>query len=140
MKTTLKQTDVKINAPEQKHIDQHIAKLKKMLVKYGTGVILDIEVGRLSRHHRKGQIYHAECNLTLPKKLLRAEADGQDIITAFETCRKELMREIDRYKTSKEEGNYRQARKLKKMSRMTPLAWRGDGREEEQKDELEETY
>ncbi|MBI5135348.1 HPF/RaiA family ribosome-associated protein [Candidatus Uhrbacteria bacterium] len=140
MTTTLKQTDIKINPAEQKHIDQHVAKLNTIVKKYGTGVMLEIEVGRLSRHHRKGEIYHAECNLTLPKKLLRAEAEGQDVITAFEACRKELLREIDRYKTSKEEGNYRQARKLKKMSRMTPLAWRGEGREEEKSEETEEVY
>ncbi len=140
MKTTLKQTNIAINPTEQKHIDRHVAGISRRVSKYGAALILNIEVGRTTRHHRKGEVYRAECMLQLPKKTLRAEAEAEDIVKAFEMCRKGLEREIDTYKASKEEKDYRQARKLKKLNQMTPLAWRGEGREEAQKDELDETY
>ena len=138
MKLTLKKTDVLLNSLEQKHIDRDVAKIRRLVARYGPATTLDIEVGRLTRHHRKGMIYRAEFNLVLPKTILRAEASAEDVLRAVETCRKELEREIDRYKTSKEEKNYRQARRYKRLKRMSALAWRGKGREDEQAAELYE--
>lgn len=137
MKTTIKESGLKLTPIEQKDIDRHLVKIKRLVEKYGTSAILNIEVSKVTNHHRKGEIYQATATLIVNKKSMRVETEGVAIGAAFEKCRKELEREIEKYKTSKEEKNYRQARKLKKMSRMSPLAWRGEGREEEQKEETE---
>mgnify|MGYP001600637704 CR=1 FL=1 len=137
MKITIKAKSLVLTPLDTKDMDRHIAKIKTLVKKYGEAVTLDIEVSKPTNHHRKGMIYMAKATLVLQKKMMRSESEGESVIGAFEGCRKDLEREIEKHKTGKEEKNYRDARKLKKMSRMTPLAWRGPGREEEQKEETE---
>ncbi len=137
MKTTIKESGLKLSPIDQKDIDRHLAKIKLLVGKFGSSAILNIEVSRVTNHHRKGEIYEATATLVVNKKSIRVETQGEAIGAAFEKCRKELEREIEKYKTGKEEKNYRQARKMKKMNQMSPLAWRGEGREEEQKEETE---
>lgn len=135
MKILFKQTNLSLDPRVSRELKSKLSKLNVWLRKLGTAVKLEIEVALTTRHHRKGKIYHAEANLWLPKKILRAEAEREDVVVAFDVMRQELEREIEKYKSSKEEKNYRQARYVKKRTHMTPLAWRGPGREEEQADE-----
>ncbi len=135
MKLIFKQTNIALNQTVSRALKQKLSKLNVWLKKFGSAVKLEIEVALTTRHHRKGKIYHAEGNLYLPKKILRAEAQREDVVVAFDCMRQGLEREIERYKMEKEEKNYRQARYVKKRTHMTPLAWRGPGREEEQEEE-----
>ncbi len=135
MKILFKQTNLTLDSAVSRELKHKLSKLNVWLRKLGTAVKLEIEVALTSRHHRKGKIYHAEANLSLPKKTLRAEAEREDVVVAFDVMLKELEREIEKYKMSKEEKNYRQARYVKKRTHMTPLAWRGPGREEEQQEQ-----
>jgi ribosomal subunit interface protein len=135
MKLLFKETNITLDPRVRRELRAKLLKLSRWLRRLGTAVKLEIEVALTSRHHRKGKIYHAEGTLHLPKKTLRAEADREDIVVAFDVMRQELEREIERYKMSKEELGYRQARLLKRKTRMSALAWRGSGREEEQESE-----
>ena len=138
MKLIFKETNVTLGEEVRRELKRKLSKLNVWLRKLGTAVKLEIEVALTSKHHRKGKVYHAEATLWLPKKSLRAEAEREDVVVAFDVMRQELEREIEKYKMSKEEKNYRQARYVKKRTHMTPLAWRGPGREEEQISETEE--
>ncbi len=135
MKLIFKETNLSLESAVRQELKAKLAKLNVWLRKLGSAVKLEIEVALSTRHHRKGKIYYAEGTLVLPKKTLRAEAKREDVVVAFDVMRQELEREIERYKSSKEELGYRQARFVKKRTRMTPLAWRGAGREEEQAEE-----
>jgi ribosomal subunit interface protein len=60
---------------------------------------IHLEIGRTSKHHRKGEVYKAVANLQLPKKMLRAEEYAEDVRTAIDQARTTLRGEIDKYKT-----------------------------------------
>ncbi len=135
MKLLFKETDLTLEPAVRRQLKSKLSKLNVWLKKVGTAAKLEIEVSLVSKHHRKGEIFHAEATLWLPKKSLRAEAKGNDVVAAFDEMHQQLEREVGRYKGVKEEKDYRQARLMKKRTRMTPLAWRGPGREEEQAEE-----
>ena len=60
----------------------------------------DIELARTTRHHRKGKIWRAEAQLSLPyqKKMLRAEALTESLRASVDEVKYELLGEIKKYK------------------------------------------
>ena len=61
-----------------------------------------IEIELTTRHHRHGDIYRAEVNVDLPKKVLRAESFGETIFQAIDQLKDEIRREILKYRGKKE--------------------------------------
>lgn len=58
-----------------------------------------IEVGRVSHHHHKGDVFRAEVNLRLPGKVLRAVSRGEILNQAIDKVKDKLKREIEKYRT-----------------------------------------
>src|SRR3989338_1879237 len=81
------------------YIYDKIGSLKKFLQDLETkgGVDIDVEIGRTTRHHRKGLVYRAECNIVLPGKLLRAAHEDWDVRRCIDEIKKELQQEIKKY-------------------------------------------
>jgi putative sigma-54 modulation protein len=61
----------------------------------------DVELGITTFHHQKGDIYRAEVNLEVPGKVLRAEAETDDIVKSINLVRDKLKKELVRYKEIK---------------------------------------
>lgn len=57
-----------------------------------------VEIGKPSKHHRKGFVFHAEVNLKLGSKVLRAEAAHADLRTAIIEVKDDLQVQIKRFK------------------------------------------
>ncbi len=71
---------------------------EKFLIKGNEPVALDIEVEKTTDHHKKGKIFRAEANLSVGKKLLRAEALGETLNEAIDLLEQELGIEIKKFK------------------------------------------
>lgn len=56
-----------------------------------------VEIGKPSKHHRKGEVWYAETNLKLPGRLLRATSTAKDLRTAVNQVKDELQRQIKKY-------------------------------------------
>lgn len=57
-----------------------------------------VEVGKTTEHHRKGDVFRAEFNLTIPGTMLRAEAKMDDLYAAIDTATDELKAQVKKYK------------------------------------------
>lgn len=66
------------------------------------------------QHHRKGDIFRAECQMHFPAGSIRAEALSEDIRTAIIEARDRLQRELKDYKEKGIAKGKRGARVLKK--------------------------
>lgn len=66
-----------------------------LLKKYkGKVKMLDVRVDiSRDRHHRKGDVFRVEVNVDLPKKVLRVEEVGADIISTLDIVAKKLERQ-----------------------------------------------
>jgi len=57
-----------------------------------------VEVGKETRHHKKGPYFFAECQMRFPKKSLRSEAFADDLRQAITEVKDELQRQLKEYK------------------------------------------
>ena len=124
MKTTLTSKNVSLTETMKLYVEEKITSRVAHLAGAGSLIesALDLEVGRDTRHHRKGVVWEAKATFSLGKNALRAEARGESFQEAVDFLEEELVREI---KTSK--GKYaaeerRGARRAKKNATIAKAA------------------
>lgn len=101
MKTNIKATNLDLTPSLTVYIEEKLGGLSRYIKRFDEGGVAEIwlEVGRTTRHHHKGNVFRAEGDIRLPRKILRAEANGADIRTAIDALRDKLHLEIEKYKT-----------------------------------------
>lgn len=80
MKINTKYTNLDSTLAIQTYIEDSVAVLEKYLERMDKegAVAIHVELGRTTNHHKKGDVYRAECNLEIGGKMLRAESEGSD--------------------------------------------------------------
>ena len=103
MKIILKAGRLGITPSINEYIEEKIGSLEKFAKRFETKgeIKVEIEIARRTQHHRKGNVYYAEANMYLPKKILRAEHSDWDIRVAIDKVRDKLQQEIKKYKEIK---------------------------------------
>ena len=98
-------------------VNNKIGGLKKFLKKFkkGQDVLFNtfVEVEKETRHHRKGDIFRTEVKIVLFSKDLVAKAHGDNLVRTITEVKKELEREIQKYKLKAIELPRRKYRKIK---------------------------
>lgn len=119
MRTTLKGKNTILTPALRVYIEEKlIAPTQKLLSSHtGDDLLLEIEVSRTTKHHRKGQVWRAEANIQLGKRLIRAEYEGVGPHEVIDVVENELRREITSFKGKSKAKEIRGARKLKGMFR-----------------------
>ena len=119
MRVAIRQKNLEVTPALADFINSKLVRpLSRRLKKFeALSPLLEIEVGRSTRHHHKGKIYHAEVNLTLGGALLRAEVDDQDIRTACDLLEKELLGELSKHLDKQRSTAKKTARSIKQVAR-----------------------
>lgn len=69
------------------------------LEKYFDNIIgCEVEVGKITNHHHKGDVFFAEVNLEVPGKIIRAVTNTDDLYKALTETKDKLKVEIVKYK------------------------------------------
>lgn len=117
MRHTIKAKNLDITPSVETYVEKKVlASLQKRLAKFsGEGaVIIDIELSRDTRHHKKGEVFRAEVNITIPPKhMLHSEAIADDIRSAIDLLEDAANRSLDIYKGKLVLEPRRRARKEK---------------------------
>ncbi|MDP3999028.1 MAG: ribosome-associated translation inhibitor RaiA [bacterium] len=117
MKINIKATNLDLTPAIRSYIEEKIGSLEKYLkrlVEKGA-VEAFIEIARITKHHQKGPVFKAECNLELPGKLVRAEHSDWNIRRAVDEIKKELQREVSKYKERVRPQDSKQKNKLREL-------------------------
>lgn len=125
MRITIRQKNLEITPALATYVESKVVKPVRRLLKWVSEKelpILDLELGRSTRHHQKGKVYQARASLALDGKLLRAEVDDVDIRTALDLLQEELEREILSYKNRLTALARRGSRQAKRLLRFAPAA------------------
>lgn len=135
MKITIRQKDLEITPSLQDYIERKVVQpvgkfLKRNVatdlparMKFRSdGPVLDIEVGRTTKHHHKGNVFHASATLTIGRRVIRADAIDADIHAACDLLENELKREIDTFKSKTSAVQKRAARAVKQQVRYSKAA------------------
>ncbi len=101
MKITIKATGLDITPSLHTFIEDKLGGLQKFVRRFDKEGLpeLSLEIARTTRHHRHGEVFMAEANLILPKKVIRATHEDLDVRTAIDKLKTKLRLEIDKYKT-----------------------------------------
>ena len=99
MQINIQATGLELTEPLREYVVKRIGTLARYLKRFDDDLVkAEIEIGRTTKHHRHGDIYRAEVNLSLPGKMLRATHEDQDIRVAVDRVQDLLKREITQYK------------------------------------------
>jgi len=123
MKIIIKGTNIKLSPSINQYIEEKIGQLEKFLKKYNPQLIeARVEVGKITRGQRQGDIFRAEVNLSINGQLIRVEKTEESLMAAIDLVKDELHREIRQRKDKRMTMLIRGARSWKKFWRLSPLA------------------
>jgi putative sigma-54 modulation protein len=111
MNIKIKATNIVLTDYLLKLVDQKIKKIEKLLPD-NPDLIIEVEIGKTTNHHQKGELFRAEVQVEVPGgKMLRAVSEKEDFSAALTDTRKELEVQIKKHK---EKISLEQRRKAKK--------------------------
>lgn len=107
----------------EEYAGKKIETLGRFLKNFNQEIIkAEVEVGRTSYHHRSGDVFRAEINLSVDGRMFRAESEREDLFAAIDEVRDALEQEIKKFKNKKETIFIRGARSIKKKFGLSSLA------------------
>ncbi len=114
MNIKIKTTNFSLTPAIQIYLEEKLKSIEKFLPS-DESIFFEVELGKTTRHHQKGDVFKAEINLTVPGKLIRAVAEEWDLRVAIDRVKDELQREIIGNKEKSASLYKRGARLLKKI-------------------------
>ena len=134
MKIVIKTTGIKLNKALEDFIEEKIGELEKFSKifqqRYFNGFFGKgkprteawVEIGKTTRHHQKGQVFFAECQMRFPGRSMRASSISNDLRLAIVQVKDKLQRQLKQYKNKKIVRRKRGQREIKKNFRLSPGA------------------
>lgn len=101
MRINQKGVNMKITADIKAYLDKKLENVEKFLDKADESIICDVELGKISNHHNKGDVYKTEINIHIAGKNLRAVAEEEDILASIDVAKDEIVRELKANKDKK---------------------------------------
>jgi len=99
MQIIIKATNLELTSEIKEMVNEQIGSLQRFLnILENPDFEAFVEVGKISAHHKKGDVFRAECQLKLPGKGLRSEAKAESLPLAVSAVKNDLQRQLKRYK------------------------------------------
>lgn len=116
MKLSLKGTKTSITPAIRDYVTAKVETLERFIhPKTDQEILAEVEVGLRSRHHKKGDIYRAEINLTIDGELYRAVSVKPDLNEAIDEMRHEIEKQVRRGGSKKTSLFRRGAKRAKEI-------------------------
>lgn len=97
MKIDIATKNITLDDALEVFIQDRIGSLEKFLGKGTENAEARVEIGKPSRHHKKGLVFYAEANLKVGKQLLRAQAYHNDLRAAIVDVKEGLKVEMTKF-------------------------------------------
>jgi len=81
---------MEIDSDVREYFFKRIQTLSKFINFDDPTLIMDVELGKVSLHHQKGDVFRAEVTITLAGQQYRAESTKEDLFTAIDEVKSEL--------------------------------------------------
>jgi len=101
MQIIIKGTKIKLTKILKDFIEEKIEDLEKLFkskVKQDFKIKAFVEIGKISKHHKKGEVFFAECQIFLPGEGVRAVAEREDLKLAICEVKDKLQIQLKKYK------------------------------------------
>lgn len=108
--------------PELKgHIEKKLEAADKLMDPTDTTILYEVEVGKTTEHHEKGDIYKAEVHVRKKGGNIYATAHAEDVLSAMDKVKDEIVRALATDKDKKETLLRKGQMQIKKILRR--LSW-----------------
>ncbi|MDQ5950413.1 MAG: putative sigma-54 modulation protein [Patescibacteria group bacterium] len=94
----IKATNIELTEAIRDYAEKKVDTLNKFIEKEKES-LAEIEVGKTTNHHNKGEIFRAEINLTMGDKQFRAVSETTDLYSAIDEMRDQIVREVKNHKS-----------------------------------------
>ena len=101
MKISIKTTNITLTPDIKEYLDRKLESLKKFIGADDSAVAVDVELGKSSTHHQTGDVFRAEINVFEGKKSHRAVAEGNDLVSALDGMKDQILHSLRNDKTKK---------------------------------------
>ncbi len=88
----IKATNIDMTDAIKAYVEEKFLGLAKFTINYEPAATADIEIGKTSEHHQKGEIYRCEVTMQIPGDLLRVDVTAEDLYAAIDKA-KDLLKE-----------------------------------------------
>jgi ribosomal subunit interface protein len=118
MKINLQSKNFELTEAVRDYVLKRVTNLEKLLSgieKGGGDVLINFEVGKSTKHHKSGVVFHADCLINVRGKEFYASADREDIYQAIDEIKETLFNDIQKNKDRRQTLFKRGAMSVKKM-------------------------
>jgi ribosomal subunit interface protein len=113
MNISIKTTNIELTPALKDYTEKRISGITKFT---GEDVVASVEIGKSTAHHKGGDIFLAEVNVTTSLgKQFRAVSEKSDLYEAIDDVRADLIRVLSSSKGKKDALWKRGARKIKSL-------------------------
>ena len=99
----------------REHLNSKLEGLDKLVDTDRGEANVNIELGRTTHHHKSGEVYRAEINISAAGKQIRAVSETDDLYSAISDMKDEIFREVKKSKKRERSLIRRGGQKVKNM-------------------------
>lgn len=114
MSTNIKATNMELTSAITDYVNKKVESINKF-VSFGEEVIIYVEVGKTTKHHKQGDYFKAEFGVTINGENFFTDSEESDLYKAIDDAKDELIRKIKNNKDKKSTLFKRGATSVKKM-------------------------
>lgn len=118
MQINLQGKNIELTEAIKDYVLKRVTNLEKLLSnieKRGGEVQVSFDVGKSTKHHKGGSVFHADCLINIDGKEFYGSADEEDLYASIDAVKENLFREISKNKDRRQTLFNRGARSIKKM-------------------------
>ena len=117
MSTNIKATNIELTDAIKDYVNKNLLGLDRFITDPKENLIIQVEVGKTTMHHRSGDYFRAEFNVDISGKKFYVSAKKDNLYGAIDEAKEALFRKIDYSKNKERTLLRRGAKSIKKMIR-----------------------
>jgi ribosomal subunit interface protein len=114
MKIQTKATQITLTPDVENYLQKKLAAVEKY-VQGREEALVAAELGRMSEHHKSGNVFRAELTLYIKHGTFRAVAEAADLYAAIDEAKDELVKELKSHRSKRRDIVRKSALKLKNL-------------------------
>ncbi|MFA5095297.1 MAG: ribosome-associated translation inhibitor RaiA [Candidatus Paceibacterota bacterium] len=118
MKINLQGKNFELTEAIKDYVSKRVTNLEKLLSSMeasGGEAMVNFEVGKSTKHHKSGVVFHSDCLIKIGGKEFYASSDKEDLYQAIDEIKESLFNEIRKNKDRRQTLFRRGASSVKKM-------------------------
>ena len=101
MNTNIKATNIELTSAISDYVNKCLSGVEKF-IKEGEEAIVQVEVGKTTKHHKQGDFFRAEFNIEISGSKFYSFSEREDLYIAIDEAREEVVRQIKTRKEKKQ--------------------------------------